>query len=129
MGTLLVHVPAVNGQATPSAETVAVTFPVLATGPVSKVIIRGTICLTAGTGTTAITVRIRQGTTVAGAQVGNTVQQTIAAGNTGVFTIDVEDTTGWLQAAGGNQYVLTVLQTGGTANGSIISGGFSVETP
>jgi hypothetical protein len=120
-----------NAQAVPSAETVAATSPVANVSPVStqKVIIRCTVTLTAGTATTAIVARIRQGSTTAGAVVGAAATVTLAAGNSGNIAISAEDTNAWLAApANGGQYSLTLTQTAGTGNGTILTGDMQVDS-
>lgn len=75
----------------------------------------GTVGGTAGAGTTAVGIRIRQGT-VTGAVVGNVYTEPVTA--SALFTIgfDVLDPTTSYPA--GNTYVVTATQTGATGNGS-----------
>jgi hypothetical protein len=123
------HQNIANGLAVPSAESVIATSPVNNVDPVRtvKVVIRATLNMLAGTGTTAIVLRIRQGSTVAGTVLG-TATVTLAAGANGGSPISVEDTPAWLSApANGGQYSLTVAQTGGSANGTVNVGDLQVE--
>lgn len=120
-----------NGTAVPSAISVIATSPVVlispaSLGPAAKVIIKCTVSLTAGTGTTAVVISIRQGTTTAGNAL-CTVTQTQAAGVSENVALSVEDTTAWLESAPGNQYCVTVTQTNGTANGSVMAGDLEVD--
>lgn len=71
----------------------------------------------AGTGTTALVFRLRRGTTVLGATIGNTSWPfTTVAGNNVVVGGGYPDTPG---AVAGQQYALTVSQTGATAAGTL----------
>lgn len=119
-----------NATAVPSAESVIAASPVNNVNPVTttKVIIRASVNLLAGTTTTAVVARIRQGNGVGGAIVGAAATVTLAAGNNGGVALSVEDTPNWLAApANGGQYCLTLAQTAGTANGSVNIGDFQVE--
>jgi hypothetical protein len=115
----------------PAAETVIYTTPVMfsnpqqlegeaqqALGPL-PVRIMANLSVTEGTSGTAFVVRCRQGTTVAGTQVGPAYNVTNAAGATNDSTCPFEDSSGWLAQAGGGQYSITVTQTGATAAGSV----------
>lgn len=97
----------------PGGETIAPTV-------VRPVILDINLNITAGTGTTAIIVRVRQGTTVGGTLVNgnNTFTVTLAAGATGQFHFKTRDTSGVPFAPGGTAYVVTVAQTAGTAIGA-----------
>lgn len=105
---------------TTTTETVAVTISNV-TPPRAGVtgVIRGFVEITTGTGTTALTVRVRRGTDTTGAVVGegNPGQVQVAAGSTEVVDIAVEDALGDVNNA---SYVVTVQQTGATGNGSIL---------
>jgi hypothetical protein len=69
------------------------------------------------TGTVAIT-RIRQGTTVAGAQVGTSYSNTVVAANLYSGFAMAMDTPG---AVAGMQYSMTAQITGGSANTNVVS--------
>lgn len=100
---------------TAAGESIVATFPLNAnTHPLGLNEVRGVLAYTAGTGTTAVVVRVRQGTTVGGALVGNAVTHTLAAGASASIPFGVEDAASPV----GNQYVVTVQQTGGTGAGS-----------
>lgn len=75
--------------------------------------INGNINILAGTGVTALVIRVRQGVGVAGAVVGAAQTLTIAAGATGAFSFAVDDTTGAIEA--GTAYTVTMVQTGASA--------------
>jgi hypothetical protein len=112
---------------TAAAETVVLTIPFSAgnslnsslanapgVGKPSNNRIAGAMDLLAGTGTTAVVTRCRQGS-LTGAVVGVLETDTLAATNTGAIPFDFKDTaSGYAQA-----YVITVQQTGGTANGTV----------
>lgn len=124
------HQNIANALAVPSAESVIAASPVNNVDPVrtQKVIIRATFNMLAGTATTAVVARIRQGNGTGGAIVGSAATVTLAAGNNGGGAISVEDTPAWLAApANGGQYCLTLTQTAGTGNGSINVGDLQVE--
>lgn len=128
---ILTHQNIAAATAVPSAESVIATTPVSNVNPVSttKVIIRASFNVVAGTGTTAVVARIRQGATTGGTIIGGPVTVTLAATNNGGGAIAVEDTTAWLSApANGGQYCLTLAQTGGSANGSVNLGDLQVES-
>lgn len=104
---------------TTTTETIALTTAAISTpGPGTNVSIQGIIEMTYGTGTTAVTVRVRRGTTITGTLVGEGNAYTVAAGNTSEQTFSVEDTPG---EVAGQAYVVTVQQTGATANGTVVS--------
>jgi hypothetical protein len=127
---IMTHQNIANGTPVPSAESVIAASPVNNVDPVrtQKVIIRAVFNLLAGTATTAIVARIRQGNGTGGNVVGAAATVTLAAGNNGGGSLAVEDTPAWLAApANGGQYSLTLAQTGGTGNGSINVGDLQVE--
>lgn len=127
---IMTHQNIPNATAVPSAESVIAATPVNNVNPatVQKVIIRATFNLLAGTATTAVVARIRQGNGTGGAIVGAAITITLAAGANGGGAISVEDTVAWLAApANGGQYCLTLAQTSGTGNGSINAGDLQVE--
>jgi hypothetical protein len=76
----------------------------------------GEIAGTAGTGTTAVVARIRQGNGITGTVVGNPITVSVTAGNTYEINPTVEDVNNLLGDIG---YSLTIQQTGATANGSV----------
>lgn len=127
---IMSHQNIANATAVPSAESVIASSPVNNVDPVrtQKVIVRATFNMLAGTATTAVVARIRQGNTVGGAIVGAAATVTLAAAANGGGAISVEDTPAWLAApANGGQYSLTLAQTSGTGNGSINIGDLQVE--
>lgn len=102
-----------------TAETVAaLTNGVSLTYDNDQVNVTGNVLLTAGTGTTSVTVRCRRGNGVNGAIVGTAQPVSVVAGNNVALPVDFLDTPG---AVAGQQYSITVAQTGATANGTIVS--------
>lgn len=104
-----------------SAETVVYTTPVLAIGPVGPGVIpidiSGTLYLTAGTGTSAVVIRCRQGN-LTGPLVGPAITHTLAAGASGAISYGFTDTSTFLEQVNGGVYVITAQQTGGTGAGT-----------
>lgn len=102
---------------TTTAETVVATVTVPSTPNAGAVVtIEGHCQLSVGAGTTALTPRIRRGS-VTGALVGegNALAVSGAAGSAEEVDLTVDDTPGEVV----NQvYVLTVVQTGATGNGT-----------
>ena len=79
--------------------------------------ISGVINLTAGTGVTAIVLRVRQGVGTGGAVVGAAQTFTLAAGNSASIPFAVDDVTGLIQS--GTAYSITVVQTGATGASTV----------
>jgi hypothetical protein len=103
-----------------TAETVLATLVIPSTpGPGTPVNIRGWAQITLGTGTTAVTMRVRRGADATGTLIGeaNPEQIFTAAGSTESHSIEVRDAPGELA---NQSYVLTVAQTGASANGSVL---------
>lgn len=104
-----------------SAETVVYTTPALQIGPVgpptNPIDISGSLFVTAGTGTTAVVIRCRQGG-VTGTQVGPSFTHTLAAGNSAGISFGFTDLSTFLEQVNGGSYVITVQQTGGTGAGT-----------
>jgi hypothetical protein len=108
---------ATSGLSNPAAaaETVVYTTPNILTGQGDGAIgITGTINLTPGTGATAATVRIRQGS-LTGPIVGGSPAHTVAAAAAQSISFGVTDTTPFTEQAGGAPYVVTVQMTGASA--------------
>lgn len=99
-----------------AVETVILTTPPLNISlDFAQIIICWACNITAGTGTTGLTFRVRRGTTTGGPSVTATAWPlTLAAGNTGIGSGCYVDTPG---AVAGQQYSLTVIQTGATVAG------------
>jgi hypothetical protein len=70
------------------------------------------------TGTTAVTVRVRQGG-LTGPVVGQAIIAAVTASATAVIAYDEVDTSRYPAQAGGGVYVVTVVTNGATANPSI----------
>lgn len=84
--------------------------------PAQGITFDGNINMTVGTGGTAVTVRVRQGTAITGTLVGVAQVQTATAGNTINLPIGELDPT-LIQVNA--QYVVTVQQTAASANGTV----------
>lgn len=106
----------------PPAMNLAVETVILTLGPFSvtydgdPINVTGSIAVTAGTAATAVTVRVRRGTTTAGALVSAAEPTTVVAGNQYTLGFDALDSPG---AVAGQQYVVTAQQTAATANGPV----------
>lgn len=99
-----------------TAETViATSLPVSTRSASEQVTITGWTDITAGTGATFVTLRIRRGTGITGTLVSNATAQNVTAGNTLDYDLVVTDTPG---EVAGQVYVLTAQQTAATGNGS-----------
>lgn len=118
----------VNTTLVTTAETVVATVSGVSTGRALNVQVRGWAQLTTGTNTTAVTPRIRRGTTVSGTLIdeGNPITIGAAAGSTEDFDIDVTDEGADLASA---SYVLTLEQTGASANGTCLQAGIEAYVP
>lgn len=77
-------------------------------------VIEGQINLTPGATTTAVVLKLRQGSGVAGTTV-KTLTHTLAAAATGNIAFHIIDTA----PVAGGQYTLTVTQTGGSGAGTV----------
>lgn len=104
-----------------TTETVIATLSgVTSSGPGQRVKLHGWAQVTAGTSTTAVTLRVRQGAGITGTVVGeaNPVQGGVVAATTASLDIDVTDA---LAGEIANQtYVLTAQQVAASANGSVL---------
>ena len=100
-----------------AVETVILTLgPFSVTQDGDPINITGSIAVTAGTAATAVTVRVRRGTTTAGTLVGGAEPATVVAGNQYPLGFDALDFPG---PVAGQQYVVTAQQTAATANGAV----------
>lgn len=111
-----------------TAETVVATVSGISTPRAVNVQLRGWAQLTTGTNTTAVTPRIRRGTTITGTLIGeaNPITLGAAAGSTEDFEVDVTD----LGADVANAtYVLTLQQTAASANGSCLQAAIEAYVP
>lgn len=127
MGTISNDVAATtNVTMTTTNETVVATISGITTGRARDIAIQGFAQITTGGGTTALTPRIRRGTTIAGTLVGegNPLQVAAAAGSTEDVEISVVDTG---QDVQGQSYVLTVQQTGAAADGTSLQATLSAH--
>ena len=107
----------------PAAETAFLTsdplsasVPPPATFVQRPVTIRAQTNITAGTGTTAVVIRCRQGSGTGGTLIGVARTQTIAAAATEEMMSVFRDTS---PLAGSSPYTITVAQTGNTVAGTV----------
>lgn len=110
-----------------TAETVVATLTGVSTNqPGQTVALRGNYQITLGTGTTAVTTRIRRDS-VTGTLVGeaNAEQDSTAAGSTEGHSIEVEEVNPG--EFSGRTYVLTVQQTAATGNGTVLQSALAAE--
>lgn len=114
-----------NTTLTTTAETVVATLNAPTPNRAGVVVtVRGWAQLTAGTGATAVTPRIRRGTTTSGDLVGEGNPVDATAGDTADNVITVNDSPGEVSSL---SYVLTLEQTGATANGTALQASLSAE--
>lgn len=107
-----------------TAETVVATLGPVNTRQASEpVVVEADVQVTAGTGATAITPRVRRGTAITDPLVGEGNPITVAAGNTVTVGIRVVDQPG---EVAGQSYVVTLQQTAATGNGTTLQTGASV---
>lgn len=102
---------------TTTTETQGVTVGGVSTARGGQTItLMGTVVVDSGTGTTAVTPRIRRGSDQSGTVVHDAVAQETTAGNAETWFIQAVDAPG---DVAGQEYELTVEQTGATADGTI----------
>lgn len=127
------EVRSIEATVSPTNATISgVTETVAATSPVcncefdtQSVVIIAWAQVTTGSDATSLAMRIRRGTTASGTLLNeaNIEQVKAAAGsNEAVFSMAVDQ----IQGLGAVQYVLTVKQAGGTADGTVLQGGIIV---
>lgn len=102
-----------------TTETVAVASPPVASQVPAGggFIVTGMVNILAGTTTTAVVVRVRQGSTTGGTLVGTADTHTLAAGATA--SIPVCEYFPGPTAPANNQFCITVQQTAATGNGTV----------
>lgn len=105
-----------------TAETVVCTLLGVNTPRKTNVFLRAWAQVTTGTNTTALVIRIRRGTTVAGTLIGEQDPVTIGAAAGGTEEIECAAIDGNVDLAAAS-YVVTVSQTGATANGNVTRAG------
>lgn len=112
-----------------TAETAAATsssVPENLAGPAAQgVKVSGVLNVTAGTTATAVTIRVRAGSGLTGAVIGNAITHTLPAGETMSIPFEAIDST--LVQLAGAVYTVTVQQVGATANGSVNQATISTE--
>lgn len=100
-------------------ETVIQTSPALSlTYDGDTVAVTGTLDITTGAATTAVTIRCRRGNGIAGTVIGVAEVDTLGAAISAPISFDFVDTPG---AVAGQVYSITVQQTAATGNGTINS--------
>lgn len=102
-----------------TTETVVMTLPAISTAVGNSVAICANFTFTTGTGTTAVTIRVRRGTTITDTLVGEANPLNYAAAVTRDLSFSVVDNPGELA---GQPYVVTIQQTAATANGTALFG-------
>ena len=116
------HANSASGVATgTNTETpVATISPAVAVASPSGegVTVSGVVNITAGTGTTAVVVRVRRGVDATGSQVGQAATHTLAAGASASIPFCNLDAAA-SALSGTDQWTVTVQQTGGTAAGTV----------
>ena len=100
-----------------TTELAVATLEIPTVAPGQTVELSGSLSLTTGTATTAVSTQIRRGSDITGTVVGTSGAVTIVntAGGTNQYQCDTQDQPGDVE---GQQYTLTVTQTGATGNGS-----------
>jgi hypothetical protein len=91
----------------------------------SGIVIRGHIVITTGTAVTAINLKLRAGTTVAGAQIGTGEQA--AAGASGNWGAPFHFVDANLQNLTQNGYVITGIQVAATGNGNLLQVSYELD--
>lgn len=86
---------------------------------IRPVVVEANLNVTAGTGTTALVIKCRQGGGTGGTQVGASQTHTLAAGASAQLHLKFRDSSGAPIATGGCQYTITVTQTGNTVAGTV----------
>lgn len=82
------------------------------------VCINGVVNVTAGTGTTAVTIRVRAGSGITGTVIGNAVVHTLAAAAVANIPFETLDNSAGA-LVGTVTYSVTVQQTGASGNGTV----------
>jgi hypothetical protein len=113
---------------TTTNETVIIASPQLqCPKDISFVNVLARVQLTLGTGTTAVTPRVRRGNTTAGQLVGSAVSEAVktAAGSTEPFELNVQEERDFQDYV---QYCFTLQQTAATGNGTALSAHLLIMT-
>jgi len=112
-----------------SAEGILLTLPAaqLPSDPggqlVGHNVVDGVLNFTAGAGTTAVIIRVRRGILVGGALVGQPQTHTLAAAAQASIAFSADDpASGATPPTIGQQYVVTIQQTGGSGAGNLVYG-------
>jgi len=115
-------VPLVTTTETVVATVSGVNMP----GPGRRINIAGWSQVTAGTGTTGITIRVRRGTDATGTLIGEGNPVTAGVANTQTSELDIETTDTPAGELANQSYVLTVQQVGASANGTMVQAKLTV---
>lgn len=86
-------------------------------GNLNNYAIEGSLNITAGSGTTSVTLRCRRGNGITGTQIGASISLPLAAGATNSFPFDFTDAAA--PANGFAGYSITVQQSAGTGAGTV----------
>lgn len=113
---------------TTTAETVIATLSGVNTPRKTTVTLKGWLQLTTGAATTAVTLRIRRGTTITGTLIDEANPVTIGAAAGGTEQFDITATDEGVDLAGAS-YVLTAQQTAATGNGTALQGALTASMP
>jgi|ERR687897_205630 hypothetical protein len=108
-----------NVNVTTTNETVVCTLPGVSTGRKSTVFLEGWLQFTTGANTTALTARIRRGTTIAGTLVCEATAQELAAAAGGDEEISINGEDPGVDLSGAT-YVLTIQATAASADGTAL---------
>lgn len=111
-----------------TAETVLATVSGVSTPRKTTVTIRGWAQVTTGANTTHLTTRIRRGTDATGTLIGEGNPVSIGAAAGGTEDVEIVATDRGVDLANAS-YVLTVVQTAASANGSGLQAGITASCP
>lgn len=118
MSDVMAHVSAQAVAINLAVETAVLTTPAVFSG-LPRVLLRGHLNVTQGTGGTNIIVRVRQGNGTGGTVIGLAETDNLGAAALESFPYSFEDSSGLVASAAGAQWTLTVQATGATANGTV----------
>jgi hypothetical protein len=111
-----------------SAETVVATVSGVSTPRKTSVTIEGWAQVTTGASTTSLVPRIRRGTDINGTLIGEGNPVTIGAAAGGTEDVEIKVVDSGVDLANGS-YVLTVVQTAASANGTSLQAGITATCP
>lgn len=111
-----------------TAETVVATVAGVSTPRKTNVVIEAWAQITTGATTTSLVPRIRRGVDATGVLVGEGNPQTLQAAAGGTEQIDIKVIDPGVDLSNGT-YVMTVVQTAATANGSCLQSSITASCP